>query len=84
MFVFVPTWSTDPGVSLVLGLPESRLADDIYDYDNVQPFDSWAIRMLRRFRAIVEKDAVEDERKRVRRAVLVPGPRGSRATRHAA
>jgi hypothetical protein len=45
-----------------------RFADDIYDFDTVSPLDSWAIRMLKRFKNFLDEDVIEYARRKVRRA----------------
>lgn len=42
-----------------------RFADDLYDYDNLAPLSSWALRMLKRFQPFVEEDARGDVQAKV-------------------
>lgn len=42
-----------------------RFADDLYDFDNLCPLSSWALRMLRRFSTFVQEDDVKDADRKV-------------------
>lgn len=44
----------------------TRFADDIFDYDNVCPLDSWSLRMLRRYKVFLDEDFRKDQERKVR------------------
>ena len=55
-----------------------RFADDLFDYDNVSPLDSWSLRMLRRYKVFLDEDFRIDQQKKVRKDIItapaIPAP----------